>query len=167
MGISPFNPDIRRAVEKGLIPAAVVKEVAAPLQKPKRKRRLVALDQSAGWSITLTPACRVVTEANTHEFWTERKRRFDVQKAAILDAYRRSPLTLIRGSAFDQFLPLIVTLTHVGPRMDDDNLRGAFKGIRDAIAWLMAMDDGDERVKWQYEQRTGKPGVQIRFEKSA
>jgi hypothetical protein len=157
MGFSPQDPAIRAAVERGLIPADAVTGAT----KPKRKPRLVALDRSAGWSLTLTPACRVVTEANTHEHWRPRKLRFDVQRAAVIEAWALSPAA--RGQ-LERFLPLVVTLTHVGPRMDDDNLSGAFKAIRDELANRIGIDDGDARVKWCYEQRAGKPGVEIRLE---
>lgn len=52
--------------------------------------------------------------------------------------------------------PVVVTLTRCGPRtLDDDNLRGAFKAIRDQIAEELGIDDGDaSAAEWRYEQET-------------
>lgn len=40
-------------------------------------------------------------------------------------------------------------------RLDDDNLAGGFKALRDAIAESFGIDDGDERVEWIYRQQGG------------
>jgi hypothetical protein len=129
---------------------------------PARKRREVSLDRPPGWAVTLYPACRVVTEANTHEHWRTKARRFESQWDAIDAVWYESPLTgppiwvHVRG--------VVVTLTHVGARMDDDNLAGAFKAVRDAVAEFMGRDDGSSWFTWKYEQRPGQPGVEIRIE---
>lgn len=48
---------------------------------------------------------------------------------------------------------VIVTLTRVGPRrLDDDNLAGSLKGVRDAIAAALGVDDRDPKVQWVYGQ---------------
>lgn len=53
---------------------------------------------------------------------------------------------------------LRVTLIRRGKAyLDDDNLAAAFKGLRDAIAESLEIDDADLRVRWFYEQQTGKP----------
>lgn len=55
--------------------------------------------------------------------------------------------------------PLTITLTRVGGRaMDDDNLAGAFKSIRDGIADGIRRDDGDKSIRWVYEQRPRRRG---------
>ena len=52
---------------------------------------------------------------------------------------------------------LEITLTRVGIRkMDSDNLSGSCKAIRDGIADALEIDDGDERLDWQYRQEVGK-----------
>lgn len=40
-------------------------------------------------------------------------------------------------------------------RLDDDNLAGGFKALRDAIASSLGVDDGDERIEWIYRQQVG------------
>src|SRR5689334_7850545 len=42
--------------------------------------------------------------------------------------------------------------------LDDDNLRGALKHVRDAVARWLGLDDADARIAFQYEQREGKRG---------
>lgn len=59
-------------------------------------------------------------------------------------------------------LPLIITITRVGPRkLDDDNLAGACKYVRDAIADRVGVDDGSPLYTWRYEQCTGHYGVDV------
>lgn len=58
--------------------------------------------------------------------------------------------------------PLLrVTLTRVSPReLDDDNLRGALKAIRDEVARCLKVDDRTPLIVWDYAQAKGKPGEQ-------
>ncbi len=59
-------------------------------------------------------------------------------------------------------LPLVVTITRVGPRaLDDDNLAAACKYVRDQIAAAVGEDDGSPLYTWRYEQRVGKYGVDV------
>ena len=58
--------------------------------------------------------------------------------------------------------PLVVTIIRVGPRrLDDDNLQGACKYVRDQIAELVGTDDGSPLYTWVYQQRSGKYGVEV------
>ena len=50
--------------------------------------------------------------------------------------------------------PCTVTLTRVAPReLDDDNLIGGFKSVRDGVADWLGLADNDPRVKWRYAQQ--------------
>lgn len=133
-----------------------------PTVKPKRKAREVRLASTAAWEIVLLPSCRVVTEANTHEPWQAKHRRKKNQQAAVRRLWLASPLSVCAGANGWPF-PLRVQFLHVGPRMDDDNLQTAFKAIRDEIAELIGVDDGDPRVAWEYAQAAGKSAVGIRI----
>jgi len=57
---------------------------------------------------------------------------------------------------------VVVRLERVAPRaLDDDNLRGALKAVRDAVAEALGIDDADPRVRWQYGQAVdGRPRFQ-------
>lgn len=41
--------------------------------------------------------------------------------------------------------------------LDDDNLAGSAKSLRDGIADRLQIDDRDPRVQWKYAQRKGEP----------
>ncbi len=43
--------------------------------------------------------------------------------------------------------------------MDDDNLQGACKYVRDEIASLIGVDDGSASYTWVYRQKIGEYGV--------
>lgn len=73
-------------------------------------------------------------------------------------------------------LPLRITLTRISPKarwlplkacyqaVDDDAVPGAMKGVRDAIAEWLGVDDGDERLWFQYAQDRGEFGVRVSME---
>lgn len=67
----------------------------------------------------------------------------------------------------EAFKPLlVVTLTRVSPRrLDDDNIRGALKAIRDQVATALGIDDRTPLVAWHYCQERGEPAVLIRIER--
>jgi hypothetical protein len=62
-------------------------------------------------------------------------------------------------------LPCVVMLVRHGPAkrlLDDDNLRGALKAVRDEVARWLGVDDADARVRWAYAQARDKQwGVAI------
>ena len=59
-----------------------------------------------------------------------------------------------------------VTLKRIGKRLlDDDNLQGAFKHVRDGVADALGIDDGSLRYRWVYVQEKGpKYGVEIEIQ---
>lgn len=62
--------------------------------------------------------------------------------------------------------PCVVSLTRIAPSkgLDDDNLAGALKAVRDQIAEWLGVDDGlSEVVRYTYHQRKGPWGVEIDF----
>lgn len=95
---------------------------------------------------------RTVSLANAREHWSVRSRRGKKEKQTIILAMRDAP------EVFRQGLPTVVTMTRIGKRaLDDDNLSGSFKAIRDQIAKCMNTDDSPgSNVKWLYEQRKSK-----------
>jgi len=63
-------------------------------------------------------------------------------------------------------IPCTVILTRVAPSagVDDDNLVGALKGVRDQVAaWLGVDDRHRNQVRYRYAQRRGEWGVEIAF----
>ncbi len=140
--------------------AKLLKMAGVAPAKPARKPRVVALDSPARWAVVLYPACRVVTESNSDGHWREKAARVKLQRGAVRIAWLTSPLA---GMGFDARW-VRVTLTHIGPKMDGDNLQSAMKGVRDEVAACIGPDDGSDFYEWAYLQMTGTPGVEIRIE---
>lgn len=92
-----------------------------------------------------------------------RQRTADRVLGKKVAAYQLDPVRLTTS--------LVVTMTRVAPRaLDDDNLRGAFKAVRDAIADVLGSDDRNPLIAWRYEQRKGAPkqhAIEIRIERKA
>lgn len=106
--------------------------------------------------------------SNLREHWAARQRRVKAQRAATLLALKvaHRDSRAVRASPE---LPSVVTLTRVyggrGTRaFDDDNLRGAFKAVRDEVAAYFGVNDNDPRIEWRYAQAKGKAMVLIDFE---
>lgn len=140
--------------------AKVLELAGEPAAKPRQPRRVKPVTAATLGlvSATLRLGCRVVSEMNQRGHWAERHRRFVMQKnhlIAVIYDWRQFPFAF----------PVCVTFVHVGRAMDDDNLAGSFKGLRDAFAEWVQVDDADPRITWKYEQRKGTPaGVEIRIE---
>lgn len=97
---------------------------------------------------------KTASTSNLREHWATKHKRTDAQKAATR---RRCP----QWTAAPM---LYVRLTRVAPRaLDDDNLRGALKSVRDAIASWLRVDDRSPLVGWLYEQQRG-PTPLVRVE---
>lgn len=112
-----------------------------------------------------------VSEANrTNEHWSIKSKRHKNQQ--------RSLRILLPKSGYP--LPCVITLTRMGSRkLDNDNLCGAFKWVRDEISdiilgnvyqeglnltqkRLKGRNDDDPRIEWQYAQEAGKyKGIKI------
>lgn len=105
----------------------------------------------------------VVSELNTMDHWTKKHIRHRRQKTCIKwEFLTNSPKAT---------LPCVVEMCRMFPRkFDDDNLQGAFKYIRDAIADGLipgkkaGMADSDPRIKWVYSQeKSSAQKIRIRF----
>lgn len=61
---------------------------------------------------------------------------------------------------------IVATITRIAPRkLDSDNLQGAAKACRDAVADALGVNDADPRVTWFYAQEKARtPGVRITVE---
>lgn len=102
---------------------------------------------------------KTISEPNARGHWAKR--------AARVKAQRRRAHALCAAPAAAVGLPVTVTLTRIAPSggLDDDNLRGALKAVRDGVADAFGLDDRDGRIAWAYEQQRGKEyGVRITME---
>ena len=104
---------------------------------------------------------RTVPGLNAREHWAKRAKRVKVEREAAhmlakLPAARIKHAATEAGDDWQKLYPLRITLTRTKPRggdLDDDNLRGALKGVRDGIADALEIDDGDRAVaRWDYAE---------------
>jgi hypothetical protein len=96
-------------------------------------------------------ACEIKSAFNTrHAAWEQRHSRARRERNAVVEA--------LEGITTPWWSNYYVTLMRCGPRkLDDDNLRGAMKSVRDQLAQWLGLDDADERIVWGYAQRVVKP----------
>lgn len=95
---------------------------------------------------------------NLREHWAARARRTKAHRAATILALRSSRVELPKAD--DQLI--VATLVRYGRRLDDDNLRGALKAVRDGVAEWAGIDDGSPRWRWEYGQdKAGKLGERV------
>lgn len=98
------------------------------------------------------PGLRLVSLANQREHWRPKAKRAKAHRSGALLVVRAA----LRGRA--PVFPMVVIITRIAPRsLDDDNLAGACKSVRDGIADALGINDRDSRVKWAVAQRKGKP----------
>jgi len=94
------------------------------------------------------------SRANERLHWSKRQKRSRFQRDMAYLCTREA----LNHQDWPE-IPLIVMLTRISPRpLDDDNLRGAFKSIRDGIADVFQLDDSARSpITWRYAQLKGKP----------
>lgn len=107
-------------------------------------------------AVRLSLPLRVVSESNQRQHWATKAKRAKAQRQAVAWAWRLAGWP-------SRCKPVQVLLVRLAPgRLDDDNLAGAFKAVRDQIAAECGFDDGDESVRWVYEQERAKEyGVRV------
>lgn len=100
---------------------------------------------------------RTAPGLNVREHWRARAKRVRAERLAVglvLNSQPRPPI------------PCTVRLTRVAPSngLDDDNLAGALKAVRDQVAEWLGVDDKDRAsVRYVYAQRRGPWAVEIEF----
>lgn len=106
---------------------------------------------------------RTVSDPNIRWHWAGRSRLARDQRwvAAVLV---RAALTGRRIVP-----PLRIVLARRGPgRMDDDNLAGALKHVRDGVADALGIDDGDPRLTWVCgQERSAEYAVRVVIEQGS
>lgn len=114
--------------------------------------------------LELELALHTVSESNARGHWGKRAKRAKEQRGVVCLALRARLACLLEQAK------LVVTIARVAPReLDDDNLRGALKGVRDGVADWLEINDRDPRVSWAYAQERGgvrQYAVKIRVERA-
>src|SRR5262245_53907881 len=125
-----------------------------------------AVPMRANPQLAFTMPVRVDSETNAREHWAKKRKRKNEQKVLLDMCWNIAFLEPTHWYVSGIDLPCTVRLLRVGPkRLDSDNLGESFKAIRDAIAKRIGVDDGDERITWEYAQvPVGKRVYQVRVE---
>jgi crossover junction endodeoxyribonuclease RusA len=97
---------------------------------------------------------RLPVAPNIRECWQARAARARKQRETACLRVANAIYAATGGSGKIPAGPLVVRLCREGPRrVDDDNLAGAFKAVRDGVADALGVDDGDTNaVRWEYRQ---------------
>ena len=133
-GLLAINPHLRTAVAPSVARRRMV--VSASAQRNGSRVDLVA----KGLRLDLTPNARL------HPMEVARRRRSEHSTIA-------ATLAMIAPPAG----PWRVTIVRVGPRvLDDDNRTASAKGVRDAVAAWLGVDDGAEVVRWDVRGEVAK-----------
>lgn len=135
---------------------ALVKPAARASSAPVRPSEINALVASLpdGLRVHLK-GLRLISEANAHELPYVRARRAKAERAAWLAA--------VEGIAPPQGVTRVRVVREGVRLLDTDNLAGAAKHLRDAIAEWLGVDDGPRGpVAWVVEQRQQRGyGVEV------
>jgi hypothetical protein len=110
--------------------------------------------------LTIEIPVKTTSEVNVREHWAVKRRRRISQQQEVNAEWKAA----IKRKKIH--LPCVVTFTRIAPKLlDDDNLRSAFKGIRDEVARLLGVDDGSTLVRFDYLQTPiGKREYRIKIE---
>lgn len=136
------------AVLEGLSPAlreallARNPHLRAPMTQAQERGALVeAHARRDGDSvILLAKGLRLDATLNARAHWSQTARK-RAKERAVIDA-ALAHVNRTEG-------PWRITISRIGPRrMDDDNVTASAKGVRDAVARWLGIDDGDERATW-------------------
>lgn len=118
--------------------------------------------QTAAPFVEVEIPIRIESTLNLREHWTARHRRAVTHDEAVtysLIGSRRLADVIAVGP------PYIITITRIAPRrLDDDNAIGGAKHVRDSLARLLGIDDGDTRITWKYGQERGRYATRVRIE---
>lgn len=104
-----------------------------------------------------------------YKHWGARKRRADREHAAVYQAccaYHPAEgcnlLGVLRRMVAKGLLDVVVTRITPATRLSDpQNLGSKLKGVVDAIAKVLGVDDGDPRVAYRLREERGPWGVRV------
>lgn len=120
--------------------------------------------------VGLNPEKRSMVGARGVTMAALRRQRFAVQArikriraASCWALLGRSPRQALRA-VIASSERLVISITRVGPGvLDDDNLIGGLKPVRDGIADAVELPDHDPRLRWLYRQeRAGRGTYSVR-----
>lgn len=115
--------------------------------------------------VIVTLPLHTISESNRRGHWSKHSKRIKEHRHVTAMALRPKLLEFFapRELYLSPDLSVLVYLKRYAPSsgLDDDNLRGSLKSIRDGIADALGVDDRDHRIIWHYSQARGPYSVQI------
>lgn len=128
---------------------------AAP-HKPVKRRVLPApileyRKEAKDGVLTVTLPLRTGLGLNARQHWAKRSKGAKAERESARLLMPQHPV------------PCTVLLTRVSPgTLDDDNLRGSLKAVRDGIAERLGVVDNSPLVRWEYAQQRARAwGVKV------
>lgn len=115
-----------------------------------------------GAIVVVVPAA-TVSEPNKRGTWHTKARRVKEHRrvAGLMVRAALSRVGATPGRGFDA-AHYLVRLSRFAPgELDDDNLRGALKAVRDGVADALDLDDRSPRITWHYDQARLRAGVYL------
>jgi hypothetical protein len=114
----------------------------------------------------------VKPEVNQRGHWRARSSRVKAQREAVYSVLGSTTASRRAMRALAVWLNVggrvRVRMTRIAPReLDDDNLTGAFKSVRDEIASMLGVDDRSKQYEWKCDQQRGAArlhGVQVHIQ---
>jgi len=132
-----------------------------PAYKPRLENKVFLTGQDG--RVTVEMPVRVVSEQNTRGHWRVGHARAASQKQAVTFLLKDA-----REHVDKKFVQRVTFQRCGGRKLDSDNLVGAFKHVRDAVAvWLGADDGPDGGIAWivdQNQDTQSAVGIRITFE---
>ena len=152
-------PDVRVVKRAAALSVRSVMEALSP----ERRERLLSINPHLRPSVALSVTRGEVVDATAHRDGARvtliaKGLRLDVTPnarghwsvAAKRRAREHSIVTAALRGITPPAGPWRVVITRVGPRvLDDDNRAASAKGVRDAVAAWLGVDDGAESVRWE------------------
>lgn len=123
-------------------------------------------------TVTFTIGGNLDSKSNAHDYhWSQRHKKSKLQRQhaayGALTAFREQLRQDPSGWFFDAGRDVVlVRLVRCSPRkLDDDNLRDAFKSVRDGISDQFGVADNHKRLAFEYAQEPSKTrGPHVRIE---
>ena len=130
----------------------------------------ISTQKSASDKISFKIPMRLISPGNARMHWREVARIKKAQRDNGLFYTLAAEPSKLRVLVCETWkMPaLLITITRIGKRkMDDDNLAGSAKYVRDGIADGLGINDGDEKAAiWIYKQEIGTQyGCRVTIEK--
>jgi hypothetical protein len=180
MGLKATQAEVDRLVAAGLIdPAELAKPTMADWlaaqqsakhpagTKPKRRTKPLLVPECFVPPATWLIPVEVYSITNSRDIKAAIGRKGH-QRRKVMHAMGKhhAALVFFADQGVHRNIPIRVTMTKLGGRpMDDDNLPAALKHIRDAIADLLAIDDGSPLLKWVPQAAADeRVGVKVELE---